>query len=127
MQTLSYGVKKPDSGDKGRIVFDAFEDNIDHYIAHTHDGSDSAQIDQLSISRQSSTLLAASWAASGGGYKQTVTCPGSITLDAVGLRFRVRSGALQHHFIHPTVVPLSLTQFEVHVNDSSLELECLYL
>lgn len=126
MITSTYGIKLPENGDKGAPVFSALNSNAQIFIDHTHDGTDSAQVDQMDISRQAQNL-SASWTTVSNGFKQTVTCPGAVTLDKVGLRFRIRTGGLQHTFINPTVIALSLTQFEVYVNDSTLSLECLYI
>jgi hypothetical protein len=121
-----YGTKTPEAGDKGAPVFAALEGNIQAFINHTHNGTDAALIPQSSISR-SVVNLSTSWTADPRGFKQTVTCPGTVTLDKVNLRFRVRSGALLNHFIIPTVIPASLVQFDVYVNDSTLSLECLFV
>lgn len=127
MITLSNGVKTPETGDKGTVVFTAINGNFTILNDHTHDGTDSEQILSESISKQAVNLPTASWVAGARGYSQTVTCPGSVTLDKVALRFRVRAGTHQHQFIHPTVEPTSLTSFVVIVNDSSLDLEVIFV
>lgn len=127
MQTLSNGVKKPEQGDVGAPIFAALNNNADILNDHAHDGSDSEKILSHNIEKNATTLPAASWVAGARGFSQTVTCPGAVTLDKVALRFRVKSGAYQHQFVHPTVEPTSLTSFVVIVNDSSLELECLFV
>jgi hypothetical protein len=127
MITLSNGVKQPESGEKGAPVFSALNSNAQILNDHTHDGTDSELIDSIHIEKHATTLPTASWVSGARGFSQTVTCPGSVTLDKVALRFRVKSGSLQHQFVHPTVEPTSLTSFVVIVNDSSLELECLFI
>ena len=127
MLNAGYGQKIPEAGDKGSVVFKALEDNIQSFVDHTHDGVNSAPIASTAIVKPLINIDAVNWVASDTGYSQTVTLPGAATLDKVGMRFRVRSGALQNHFIHPTIKPTSLTQFVITVNDSSLNLECLFL
>lgn len=127
MIEAGYGQKIPESGDKGTQVFGALEGNIQGFVDHTHNGINSSLISAMSITKEKVNLAPGSWEATTSGYKQTVSAPGAVTLDKVGMRFRVRTGPLQNAFINPTVIPLSLTQFEVHVNDSSLDLECLFL
>ena len=127
MQTLSHGVKKPENGDVGAPIFAAINGNADILNDHTHDGTDSEKVLSHNIEKNATTLPTASWVAGDRGFSQTVTCPGSVTLDKVALRFRIKSGSLQHQFVNPTVEPTSLTSFVVIVNDSSLELECLFV
>lgn len=132
MQTLSNGVKKPENGDKGSTVFSALNGNADILNDHTHNGTNSelipfANIAESRYSDSKVNLPTASWVAGARGFSQTVTCPGTITLDKVDLRFRVRAGSLQHQWVYPTVEPTSLTSFVVIVNDSSLDLECLFV
>jgi hypothetical protein len=127
MITLSNGAKQGESGDVGAPIWSAFNSNAQILNDHTHDGTDSEQINSEDINKQAVTLPTASWVAGARGFSQTVNCPGSVSLDKVGLRFRVKSGSLQHQFVNPTVEPTSLTSFVVIVNDSSLELECLFL
>lgn len=129
MITSTYGTKLPENGDKGAVVFSAINTNTTLFRDHTHDGTDSAAIDALDITRSTMTLASGSWVATAGGngYKQTVTCPGSVTLAKVALRFRITSGSNIHEHIYPTILPASLTQFDVVVNDSSLNLELLFV
>ncbi len=127
MITLSNGVKKPESGDIGAPVFSALNGNADILNNHTHNGTNSNRVSSLDITKPFVNLPTGSWAAQANGFKQTVTCPGAVTLDVVTLRFRVRTGALQHQIIFPTIIPSSLTSFDVIVNDSTLDLECLFV
>jgi hypothetical protein len=129
MITLSTGVKKPEVGDKGQIVFDALNNNTQIYNDHTHNGTNSAQIPSSGLAKGTLNLSAGDWVAtvSGSGYKQTVTLPGVYTLANCTMRFRVRTGANLHKFIFPTITPTSITQFEATVNDNTLDLEVLFI
>lgn len=127
MQTLSHGVKKPESGDVGAPVFSALNSNADILNDHTHNGTDSNKISSENISKPFVNLPVGSWVANAKGFSQTVTCPGTVTLDVVSLRFRIRTGPLANSFVQPTVVANSLSQFVVTVNDNSLDLECMFI
>lgn len=49
MTTLTYGFKRPATGDQGSVWFPAMEDNITRLDAHDHDGTDSAQLTNSAI------------------------------------------------------------------------------
>lgn len=126
MRTTVNGYKVPQDGDPGHVWSDAIEDNFDKV------DSFETRVNNLNVSditREVVNLDKALWVvdADGKGWKQIVSTPTGITLDKVQLRFRVTSGPSIHKFIHPTVQPLSLTAFEVIVNDSTLDLEILFL
>lgn len=130
MITSTHGVKLPEDGDKGTTVFDALNSNFEILRDHIHSGSDSGQIEMTDILKATPTTLAASgWVPSSvaSGYEQSVTCPGTVILSNCTMRFRVKSGTHANKFIHPTVVPSSVTQFKVIVNDPTIELEILYI
>ncbi len=127
MITLSNGVKKGESGDVGAPIWTALNSNFQILNDHSHNGTDSVKINSENINKQAVNLPTASWVAGARGFSQTVTCPGAVTLDKVALRFRVRTGSLQHQFVNPSVEPTSLTSFVVIVNDSALDLECLFV
>lgn len=127
MITSTYGVKLPEDGDIGQPIFDAINSNSQKFIDHTHNGTNSAAIAASALTKGTVNLSAVDWTvtAGGNGYKQTVTLPGAHTLPNSILRFRVRSGTHLNKIIHPTVIPISATQFDVVVNDNTLALEVL--
>lgn len=129
MITSTYGVKLMEDGDKGQVPFDAIVDNFEHYRDHTHNGSDSARVLASSLTKGTLNLASGDWTsvAGGRGYKQTVTCPGAYTLANCVMRFRIRTGSGIYKIIHPTIVPASATQFDVIVNDNSLDLEVSFI
>lgn len=116
MLTLSYGYKKPESGDKGPVVFPALEDDIQRVNDHTHNGVNSAPLTPSSVVVSNATLLPANWVAvSDGIYKQVVTMPSGISFDNVHISFRISSGFMAAL----SVKRLSTTQYEVYINDAS--------
>lgn len=128
MITTTYGYKIPENGDTGAPVFAALGGNATLVDAHTHNGINSAKITSSDLQRSTISLPSGSWVATsdGTGFKQTVTCPGVYTLANSSFRFRVSSGAHANKIIHPTILPISVTSFEVVVNDSSLNLDILF-
>lgn len=126
MRTLANGIKVPEDKDAGNVWSDGIEfdmEQLDALIARV------GALKITDISRSTSNLDPANWLvdADGKGYKQSVSLPDGLGLDKVGLRFRIKSGPRIHTPINPTIIPLSLTSFEVIVNDSTLDLEILYL
>lgn len=126
MQTLSNGVKKPEDGDAGNVWSDGLEVNADilNDLITTVDDLTIAD-----ITRPTTILDSANWvvAAEATGYKQIVSMPVTVSLDKVDMRFRVTSGPKQNRFIHPTILPTSLTTFEIIANDPTLNIEILYV
>lgn len=130
MRTINFNVRIPEDGDAGNVWSDALEHNWENiFVPHSHNGDDSEKLTLEAITRELTILDASEWDpdANNRGYKQAVTAPAGVSLDKVAMRFRIASGPLIHTYINPRVVPLSLTAFEVYVNDPSLEVEILYL
>lgn len=123
MLTLSYGYKKPETNDKGPIVFPALEDNIQQLNDHTHDGSDSAQIPSSSILPTVQTLLAADWVSLGGGnYHQQVNIQPGFTFDLCQMSFRNPDGS----YVFPSVTRVSDLIFDVTSNDNTIDMKVYY-
>ncbi len=123
MLTLSYGFQKPQTNDRGPVVFPALEANWQQVNDHDHDGVDSAPIQSSSIQKTTQSLLAVNWTlVSGGHYTQTVNLPGALQYDAVTLTFRVTSTG---ELVHPTVTKVSATQYAVAFDDNTLGLTVL--
>lgn len=126
MQTLSNGVFKPEDGDTGNVWADALESNAE-FLNNLKTEVDNLTI--TDINRLTTTIDSANWSVDpdGKGYIQTVSMPAGASLDLVNLRTRITSGPNVNVFIHPTIIPNSLTNFDIVVNDSTLNLEILYV
>jgi hypothetical protein len=123
MQTLSYGYKKPETNDKGPIVFPALQDDIQQLNDHNHNGSNSTQLTGQSIVVQTQALLSTDWVALGSGnYSQTFTLLPGYAYDTVVLNFRDPDGT----YIQPSLVKVSNTQATVFTNNPSLGMTVLY-
>lgn len=125
METLSYGYKKPETGDRGTSLFDALEDNIQRVNDHTHNGTDSAPLTAQSIVGISEDILAVDWVTYGGPighYRQQVTVPAGFDFDLVQISFRTDVGA----YVYPTVERVSNTQYYIYTIDNTLDLVAVY-
>ena len=122
MQTLSFGFKEPETGDKGSVFFPALEDNIAQLNSHDHNGTNSKKLTSSSITTTTQAVLAANWASEGSGFSQTVTIAGGLQYDDYFVAFKLDTGEQ----IFPTVEKVSATQFKVYVNDNALELTAYY-
>ena len=125
MQTLSYGIKKPEDGDKGSVFFPALEDDLQQLNDHDHDGVDSAPIISTNISSVQQALSAASWVAvSGGTYRQLVTVPSGKLYDNSFILFRKTSDKSQMFL---GVEKVSSTTYYVYINDSTIDVTAYYV
>lgn len=125
METLSHGVKKPETGDKGSVWFPAIEDNCDILNDHNHDGSNSTSIPSTSISPVTKAIESGSWlAVSGGTYRQAVTVPNGKTFDNSVVIFR--HGATKKQ-IFLDVEPITSTTFYVYINDPTINVTAYFV
>jgi hypothetical protein len=124
MITLTYGFKKPQTGDSGASLFTALEDNITRVDGHTHDGVDSAALPAQSIIGVPQTISNADWVAHGaaGHYRQQVTVPSGFDFDNVQISFRTSAGA----YIHPTVEKVSDTQYYIYCTNNAIDIVAVY-
>ena len=125
MQTLTYGHKLPEDGDKGSVWFPALEDNINQDDAHSHNGTDSAKISSASVTNLTQAIASGSWVAVGDGtgrFRQAVTLPGTVTFDTLIIRFRDASG----NIYYLNTEKISANSFYVYINDNTLDLTAIY-
>lgn len=124
MQTLTYGYKKPETNDKGPIVFPALQDDIQQINDHDHNGANSKKITSASIDLAPQTILAANWVSLGGGnfHQQVNLLPGYV-YDNVTLSFR---DPVTGAYIHPSVVRISQGIMDVFTNDGASDMTVLY-
>jgi len=122
-QTLSHGYIKLQDGDKGDTIWDGLETDIQMLNDHTHNGTNSAKLDALSSDAVVDDVLAASWAADGPLFKQTVTVPAGMDVDTINVIFRHASTGTQL-FLKTTKV--SDTTYDVWINDNAASLKAIY-
>lgn len=125
MLTLTYGYKKPETGDRGSVFFPALEDDIQQLNDHNHDGSNSSKLTSSAVTATTQAILAAAWVAQGGGtYKQTVTMPGALQYNDYYPLFK--NTATKHELLL-TVERVSNTSYDVYINDNTINLTAFYL
>lgn len=136
MQTLTYGRKKPQTGDRGAAFFPALEDNIVLDDAHDHDGVDSPFLTPSSFNKFSSTIAAAQWSSDGGGnYSKVVTVPSGISAASTyndviyyNLVAKISTvGATYGDVVLAGIERETATTFTVRVNDNTLDLIIYYV
>ena len=137
MLTLSYGFKRPESGDRGSVWFPAMETNMQNLNDHTHNGVNSPLIAANAFSKPSSTIASGTWTDDGGGnYSKLVTVPIEISgatapyNDCYYYEFIVKistAGATYGDRIYPSIERESATTFTVRVNDNTLDLIIFFI
>lgn len=121
--TLSYGFIKNADGDRGSAFWDDLAANAQLMNDHTHNGTNSALLTAAATLAVAQTVLAASWSASGSGYRQLLTVPTGMDVDTMNVIFR-DSTTGEQFFLDTTKV--SDTTFYVYINDSSKTLKAIY-
>lgn len=122
MVTLTYGLKRPETGDTG--FFDELEGNITQLDAHNHDGVDSALLTAASLSSVTQAVSAAGWAnVSSGIYSQVVTMTSPLTYDESSIS--IRDGSTKEA-LYIRFVKASSNTFTVYSNDNTLTLSVVY-
>lgn len=136
MQTLTYGLKKPETNDKSSVWMPAMEDNMSHIDSHSHNGTDSTLLSPGSFSKPTSTITSGQWISDTlGNYHVVVTVPVSISSDANFSDIKYwetvvkinTAGATFGDRIYPSIERESASTFSVRVNDNTLDLIIYYV
>lgn len=128
MLTLSYGFKKPETGDRGSVWFPAMETNMQNLNDHNHNGTNSALIAVNAFAKPSSTITSGQWTNDGNGnYSKLVTVPSEISSAAAPYNDIIlyemickinTAGTTYGDRIYPTLERESATTFTVIVNQA---------
>jgi hypothetical protein len=127
MLTLTYGFKKPQTGDKGGGVsgfWAALELNFQKLNDHTHSGSDSARLTSAAMTAVTQSISAVGWASSGSGFRQLVTMPGALLYDDYDIRFK---DGTSKEPIFLGITKNSANTYYVYCNDNTVTLTAFYL
>lgn len=127
MLTLSFGFKKPQTGDKGGGVngfWAALEADIQQLNDHTHNGVDSSLLSATSINALTQSISSAGWVSSGSGYRQLVTMPGTAVFDNFFPEFKDQATKQK---LHLGVEKLSSNTYYVYCNDNTIDITAYYL
>jgi hypothetical protein len=125
--TLTYGRTLPATNDLGNVWFPALEANIALDDAHDHDGTDSSKLPTTSLTKSTTSILAAAWVDQGGGtYRQEVTLPSGFTFATTTIS--VRLAGASDDIIYPTITEGSAAnKYYIYINDNTLALTALYV
>lgn len=123
MVVLSYGYKKPVTGDRGSVWFPALEFDIQRLNDHTHNGTNSALLDSQSVNAISQDL-AVSWTlVDTAKYRQTVTMPGTLQFNTTDISFRKTS---DKSLLYLSAVRVGVNSFYVYTMDPTLDVTVIY-
>lgn len=124
MDTLTYGMQVPETGDLGSSWFPALEDNFTQLDAHTHNGTDSPRITAASSVVVTQSVASGSWSAtSNGTYRQLITLPAAIaSYNYIKPSFKGSDG----DYYHLKTEYVSASTYYVYINDNSLTLTAVY-
>ena len=127
MQTLTYGMQIPETGDIGSDFFPALEDNFTQLDAHSHNGTDSPKLSGSSMNAYTQNISSASWVAVAGVsglYKQVVTMSGGLQYDNYIPTFKE---SVTKDVLLLTVEKETANTYTVYCNDNTLDLVAYYL
>lgn len=117
MLVLSYGYKKPQTGDRGALLFGYIEFDIQRLNDHDHDGVDSARLTATSCVAVTIAVPAAAWVDQGGGmYRQEVTIPAGLQYSECAFSFRETATG---HIYMLAVEKKTESVFYVYCNDNT--------
>lgn len=122
MVTLTYGLKRPETGDIN--FWDELEDNITQLDAHNHDGVTSAKLTADSVSSVYQAISSGNWAnLTDGVYSQVVTMTSPLSYDEVHISFR---DTTTKEILYLTCIKASTNTYTVYSNDSSINVTAIY-
>jgi hypothetical protein len=125
MLTLTYGLKKPETGDRGDPLFSALEDNIEQLDGHNHDGVNSPLLTAQAFVGIIETVPLANWVTYGGPvghYRQLVTMAPGFLFDTTKIGFRTTGG----EYVYPTVERVTATTYYVYSTDNTIDFLAIY-
>lgn len=113
MVTLTYGYKKPQTGDTGDKFFPAGEFNIQRINDHAHNGVDSAFLTVAGIAVTAASFIPTTGAQGAAGiYEQELTLPAGRLFDTTQIWFRSSIGNTANLSIAKTAA----NKFKVYTN-----------
>lgn len=114
MIILSYGYKKPQTGDFGDVWFPALEDNIDLVNSHNHNGVNGEKINAISLVSTTLTVLAGDFVDQGDGYwRAPVVVPSGGLVDNYAIQVK---DPTTKDIINLKIEKISSTSFYLYTN-----------
>jgi len=115
MITLTFGILKPQNGDKGSVFFPALEDNLQQLNDHNHDGFNSSKISSLGVLPTNAfvDLLAGDFTVLGNDvFEIEITAPAGVS----NIDFFNPYYIVGNERIHPTFEKTDLAKFKIYTN-----------
>jgi len=124
MITLTFGIKKPQDGDKGQQHFDAMEENWQQVNDHNHEGTNSIKLGSAAFNHTSQNIVNSGWVSVGNGiYRQAVSTVGGLAFENYELLFRNTANG-DRLFLDTEKIGAS--QFYVYCNDNTVDVTIRY-
>lgn len=131
MTLTTYGYKRPDDGDLAKGANGWFAQlvyNINRLDSHNHDGANSPSLTLGAFVPYTSAILAANWAVSGSGYKQTITVPAGVTeVNDYNMKFIFTAPAGKvGEVAYLNYDRLTSTTYDVYCSDNTAAFTAIY-
>ncbi len=130
--TLSYGRKTFANGDLASIWWDGLNANTVLDDAHAHNGTNSAKISTINLTKTVSDISSASWVAvagKSGTYRKSVTLPaGALFSTGVAMHFYINKAlhAQDGAQVLPVIEKITDSTYYIYTNDNSLAYKVHY-
>ena len=125
MGTLTYGIYRPEDGDKGKPLFEKLEENWQQVNDHNHDGANSAKLGSSSLEHTSQNITSGSWVSQPNGmYRQLVSAVGGLAYE--GYEIMCRNTASGDRLYLDTE-KVAASQFYIYSNDNSIDVTIYYI
>ena len=123
--TLTYGIYKPEDGDKGKPLFEKLEENWEQVDGHNHDGVNSPKLPSSSLQHTSQNITSVAWVSQPNGmYRQLVSAVGGIVFVGFELVFRNTANGDR---LYLDTEKVAASQFYVYSNDNSIDVTIYYV
>lgn len=123
MNTLSYGFKKPQTGDKGSVFFPALEDDIQQLNDHTHNGVNSSKLSGPASATVVTQTMSVWENVATGLYRNLVTMPGTLKFDEVAMQWR---NVGDEQPVYPKIVKVTANTYYIYMNTDGLTIRAVY-
>ena len=123
METLTYGYKKPQNGDRGTAVFEAIQDNTQQVNDHAHNGVNSARINTTNLEKTTVAVLSTAWNVDGNRYSQLLTLPGTLLFDNIQIFSREM---VSGEAAYPEIEKITVNSFKIYTNDNTVSFTLYY-
>lgn len=115
MQTLFYGYKKPEDGDRGSVFWDALSENVQKTNDHTHNGSNSAKIAAYNTERTQVTVSTGSFSVQGDGWYRSLVTITNWVYHTAGIKFLMSGGDFANQQFFPKYERVSASSFYLYM------------